>query len=345
MRLSEKTNGISTNINILRCIAAVLVIFCHSFYVASGQEDPLAIFCNKQVNFGGVAVAIFFFLSGFYVTKSLLKKNDVKEYLAKRCVRIFPQLWTVVFMAVLILGPVFTSRTLRDYFSDQETYLYLLNGFLVPIHNLPGVFENNIYGMAVNGALWTLSVEFIAYIGLAATLILSKYIFGNVKLQKALHVICVCVLFVSFSLFDVFLNNDFLLTVVRPLILFFIGALYYDYSDKIKLNIPIALTMFLLLVVSCKTEFLNYAMMVCLPYIIVTFSLGIRQVKFNGKILVISYEMYLFGWPIQQMITYFFGGQMNPYLNFLITLPIDVVLAFALYNVIDKRQKIMERIK
>ena len=339
MKLSEKINGTSTNINLIRFIAAIFVIFSHSFYVSASQEDPFSNYCNGQANFGGFAVAIFFFLSGFYVTKSLYRKNDLKEYLYKRCIRIFPQLWIVVLLSVFVLGPIFTTCSLSEYFTNGSTYLYLLNGVLLPIHNLPGVFGNNVYDATINGPLWTMPVEFSAYLAMAVVLIMSKYILKNEKLQKVFHIMCVCVLLAAFVVLDVFIKNDFLITVVRPLIIFFVGVLYCDYADKIKLNIPGAFLMIFFTGISCKIGLLNYALIICLPYILVTLTLGTKQVKINSKILVISYEMYLFGWPVQQIVVHYFGGTMNPYLNCLITLPIDIALAFVLYIFVEKMEK------
>lgn len=338
MRLSEKINGISTNVNLLRFLAAIFVIFSHSFYIALSQEDPFSIFCNRQTNFGGLAVAIFFFLSGFYVTKSLYKKNDVKEYLSKRCIRIFPQLWIVVFFSVFVLGPIFTTSPIGRYFLDGNTYLYFLNGILLPIHDLPGVFQGNVYDTTINGALWTLPVEFFAYCLLAAILVFSKYILKKEEIQKVFHIVCTCGLIIIFVALDMFIKNDFLITVVRPLIIFFVGVLYCDYAEKIKLNIPLALFMMFIIGIACKFGFLNYALILCLPYIVVTLALGTKQIKINGKILAISYEMYLFGWPVQQCVTYWFGGTMNPYINWLITLPIDIMLAYVLYIVVERME-------
>ena len=339
MKLSEKMNGISTNVNLLRFCAAVLVIFSHSFYVANDEQDPFSVFCNGQTNLGGIAVAVFFFLSGFYVTKSLYRKNDVKDYFKKRCIRIFPQLWVVVLLSVFVLGPIFTTNTMLEYFTDKETYLYLLNGFLIPIHNLPGVFVNNVYDATINGSLWTLPVEFAAYCGLAIILLISKHIFKNEKHQRLLHLITTIALIIAFVFLNVYVKSEMLITAVRPMVIFFIGSLYCDYSDKIVLNIPIAALMTAVIIIACKAGFLSYAMIVCLPYIVVTFMLGTRQIKLNNKVLSISYEMYLFGWPIQQMITSFFGGQMNPWLNWLIVLPIDIVLAYITFVFIERKEK------
>lgn len=47
MRLSEKINGISINVNLLRFIAAFFVIFSHSFYVANSKEDPFSVIVRQ----------------------------------------------------------------------------------------------------------------------------------------------------------------------------------------------------------------------------------------------------------------------------------------------------------
>jgi len=338
IKLTQRMDVISTNVNMLRFLAAILVIFSHSFYVANMQDDPLAKFCGMQTNLGGVAVAVFFFLSGFYVTKSLYKRNNVKEYLYKRCLRIFPQLWITIFLSVFVLGPILTTYSLNRYFMNGGTYLYLLNAILFPIHNLPGVFEGNIYDASVNGALWTLPVEFIAYCVLAVIMVISKKVLKKENSQKVFHIISIVVLLIVFVFVDVVLKNDFLITAMRPLIIFFVGVLYYDYAEKIKLCIPVACGMVLFMVFCCIIPLLNYALIFCLPYVIITFSLGMKQIRVK-EIVKISYEMYLLGWPIQQSVVCWFGGTMNPYLNFLIVLPIDIILGYILFACVEKVEK------
>lgn len=333
--LSEKMNGMSSNVNMLRFLAAMLVIFCHAFYVSASAEDPLSLFSKGQTNFGGFAVAIFFFLSGFYVTKSLYKTSTIKEFMWKRCVRIFPQLWTVVFVTVFVLGPLVTQSSLFEYFSNKSTYAYLLNGIFLPIHNLPGVFQANVYDTTVNGPLWTMPVEFVAYCAVAIVMFLCKYVFKKEKMQKLFHGICLVCLLAMFVGVSVVIKNDFLITVIRPLVIFFVGVIYCDYAEKIILNQWLAVISLFVLILGCRFDFLNYAMMVCLPYVIVTFMLGWKQTKWKFGIFMISYEMYLFGWPIQQYFVHLFGGQMNPYLNFALTLPIDIILAYLLYKGIE----------
>ena len=101
-RLSEKIKIKSSNINILRFICAIAVIICHSYAVTAGEEDFVSRYTGGQCNLGGVAVAVFFFLSGLYVSKSLDRTDSAWVFIKKRCDRIFPSLWTVVILSVIL---------------------------------------------------------------------------------------------------------------------------------------------------------------------------------------------------------------------------------------------------
>ena len=339
VRLSEKVNGISTNINLLRFLAAIAVIIGHASYVAEGKSDFVENFCNGQFNLGGISVAIFFFLSGFYVTKSSLKTKSVLEFMKKRCIRIFPQLWVVVVVCAFIAGPIWSTFSVGKYFGNANTYKFLLNGILIPVHELPGVFQNNIYDASVDGPLWTMPVEFAAYCALAVVMIICNNILKGKVEQKVFHILGCFGSFGIFVIVNVILQDQFLTTVFRHVVIFFIGVLYYDYIDKIILNKIVAVIMIVLVVILCKTPFVNYALICFIPYIVVTFGLGTKQINLNWKVVKCSYEMYLIGFPIQQMLVDLSGGKMNTISNILITLPFDIILAFGLFCLIEKFEK------
>ena len=143
-----------------------MVIYCHSFLFTYGQEhgDWLAGLTKGQINLGGIAVSVFFFYGGFLICKSLDRLQDGKKFFIARIKRIFPPLIVVVMLSAFVMGHMLTTLPLKQYFTEVGTYKYLLNGILIPVHTLPGVFENNVYGAAVNGSLWTLPIEFASYI-------------------------------------------------------------------------------------------------------------------------------------------------------------------------------------
>lgn len=91
-----------------------------------------------------------------------MRSKNVGEYLFKRMTRIYPLLIVFVFVSVLA-GAIFTTYSVKEYFLYSKDYLFK-NLLMNPKFDLPGVFSDNIYPVAVNGSLWTLPVEFACYI-------------------------------------------------------------------------------------------------------------------------------------------------------------------------------------
>ncbi|HEU0117083.1 MAG TPA: acyltransferase, partial [Alphaproteobacteria bacterium] len=148
-----------------RLILALLVIFIHSFDISYGK----AYLWNLPGVVSAAArliVPMFFFLSGFLVTKSLESCGNILQYLWHRSVRIFPALSVEIFLSAVLLGGLVTTLPLQDYYSSAGFWGYFLNivGYL---HlNLPGVFADNPRPDMVNGQLWTVPPELICYLSL-----------------------------------------------------------------------------------------------------------------------------------------------------------------------------------
>lgn len=149
----------TNSLDLLRLVAAWLVLYSHQ-YALMGVPEPSFLGLNT---FGGAGVAIFFFLSGSLVWGSWRRDPHWGRYLARRALRIFPALWVVVLLSVLVLGPVLTTWSLADYWQGRDTARYAANLLLFIKYNLPGVFETNAL-RAVNGSLWTLPAEFLSYL-------------------------------------------------------------------------------------------------------------------------------------------------------------------------------------
>jgi len=343
--LSELLNIKSTNVNLLKFIAAILVIIGHANPVTGTGIDLLTMYTGGECSFGGLAVGFFFFLSGLYVTKSLSKTANLKKYIFKRAERIFPQLIVVILLSAFVLGPILTNLPLGTYFTSGGTYLYLLNSLLVPVHNLPGVFEGLPY-QTVNGPLWTLPVEFACYLMLWAISMLLVLItryksHGNLsgivdsKAFRVLLWVGASIVFLGFIAVFYVLKNEFLVSVVRPVVIFIEGSMFYQYRDKIKVIWTVGLVMTLILALSGLAGLFSIGMILFLPYITISLTLGIPQIKADWTVFKISYEMYLVGWPIQQILTTTFKGSMVAHMNVLLTIPFDIAIAFALYKSVN----------
>src|SRR5690606_24658626 len=100
-------------------------IFTHAFGVTgNGKDEPLVQLCGLSL--GSLAVDVFFVVSGFLITKSWYRRQDLVEYLFARFMRIFPALWLAVGLCVFVIGPLFTTLPAATYFTHIDTIKFLL---------------------------------------------------------------------------------------------------------------------------------------------------------------------------------------------------------------------------
>ena len=167
-RLGDLTGGRAPGMDVLRLAAATLVIVAHS-YALTNHAEPLQRFGGPE--FGDIAVAVFFAISGFLVTASWVSDSRLRSFVLRRALRILPALWVVLLLTTFVMGVVVTDVPVTSYLTSLSTWRYPLERALVfsTRPDLPGVFTTNPYGTPVNGSLWTLPVEVTAY---GATLLL-----------------------------------------------------------------------------------------------------------------------------------------------------------------------------
>src|SRR5919202_5926078 len=148
------------NFGVLRLTAATAVLVSHAFRL-TGSTEPVAAITGETL--GDVAVAVFFAVSGFLVAGSWCRDPRLGRFLARRAKRIWPGLAVAVLFTVYVVGPIFTRLPLKEYLDSGGTHAFLGWLVMVPSHRLPGVFTSNPLGLA-NASLWTLPVEFKAYL-------------------------------------------------------------------------------------------------------------------------------------------------------------------------------------
>ncbi|MCI1151988.1 acyltransferase family protein [Stenotrophomonas maltophilia] len=91
------------NLQLMRAIAAVLVVWAHAIdVVGKRQQDAFQIAWGALENFGAVGVDVFFVISGFIVSLTAERSRSVTHFLVARLVRIWPPylIATVVVFAV-----------------------------------------------------------------------------------------------------------------------------------------------------------------------------------------------------------------------------------------------------
>ncbi|MCV6596750.1 MAG: acyltransferase family protein, partial [Mangrovicoccus sp.] len=121
--LAERAQGRDNNLNLLRMIAAIAVIVSHAWAFAYGMGtfEPVKAWTGHTL--GGLAVAVFFAISGFLITGSFYYSASHWRFVASRGLRIFPALLVNLIFVAFILAPLVTTLPWRDYFSMAEPYV------------------------------------------------------------------------------------------------------------------------------------------------------------------------------------------------------------------------------
>ena len=164
--LADSTVPGRNSFNLVRLIAAMLVIISHLFLVPYGIGSKEPLYNLTSLTLGQHAVHIFFVISGLTLCRSVLMNKNMARYARARLFRIVPALIGFGLFFSFIMGPVVTGATLSRYFSYLNTWLY---PFLVPINfqqvaTPPLVFQNVPISGAVNNPLWTIKYEVFAYL-------------------------------------------------------------------------------------------------------------------------------------------------------------------------------------
>lgn len=338
--LAELLKGRENYFDLIRLIAAVLVIFSHAYPLSgSGKEDPLYQFTNGQITLGNLAVCIFFIISGLLITNSYLYSDNIITFLKARLLRIFPGLIGVIFVSTFLLGPMVTSLSFVDYIRNEGVVQYLKAVFLFPMQwSLPGVFEENAYKGVVNGSLWTIPFEFLCYLLIG--------LFGVFRLlRKRLIILLITIMtFYCYVFFDQinpagsghFLGLE-IKTIIELLMFFLIGCIACLFKDKITFNKKVVMMGLITIFVSMVYGGFKPLFAVFGSYIILYLAFlpqsRLSKITSFGDF---SYGIYLYAFPIQQLVTFWYGGQTSVLANFSISMPITLVFAVISWNIVEK---------
>ena len=110
--------GRDNNFNLIRFIAASAVLVDHCFALVAPEKAAAAPIDFEALEIGRYAVDVFFVVSGFLVTRSVLTQPTLVNYAAARVLRLFPALIVVCIFTAFLLGPVVTLASWASYFAE-----------------------------------------------------------------------------------------------------------------------------------------------------------------------------------------------------------------------------------
>ena len=116
----QKAEGLTTGFDYLRLGLSVAVLVWHSILLTAGPAAYSGLWSGPFRFIPAAILPMFFALSGFLVTGSLMRTN-IHHFLALRAIRLVPALAVEVTLSALILGVAFTTMPLREYFTSRNS--------------------------------------------------------------------------------------------------------------------------------------------------------------------------------------------------------------------------------
>ncbi|ANF30958.1 hypothetical protein A0130_04040 [Leifsonia xyli] len=318
--ISAGLRGHDNALGLIRLVLALAVLVSHTFPLGGFGHDPGTGITKGQANLGSLAVAGFFAISGYLITKSGMSA-DVVQFLWRRVLRIFPAFLLALLLAAFVLGPIIWSldgHSLAAYFARGATspWHYLLSNWNLHVGTwgILDIFQHSTpYGQAthssvINGSMWTLGYEWDCYMMIAILLLA-----GVLTKARPVVVIVAGVIFAA-QIVDL-VSPGTMGSVFPPLgsvqfsylsYPFIVGAVFAVYSRSIPLNARFGVAAGVVMVWTLLNG--GYAV-VGVPagvYFILWLGSAIPgRLRTIGQKNDISYGVYLYAFPVQMTLAYF----------------------------------------
>ena len=344
--LAERSQSRENNLDFIRFMLAAGVCFTHSFNLLLGDNtDPLGVATRGAIGLGGTAVDMFFVISGFLVTKSWLNSRGLRDFLAKRSLRIYPAFLVVSILCAIVFGPLGT-HDVQAYISSFDPWRFVRKALLLDLPAIPATLPGVAFPGLINGSLWTIKYEFACYLLLAAFGLMGLLRFRGIVLAMflaSLGVLLAQEYFHSRGL-SFFIDQIGIPPMFgqarnwpRFLTYFLAGAVFHLYGDHIRHSrwlLAGALVLAPLLILGLRLTHLAMPLLGAYLVFYVAFSRTLNVRNF-GKHGDFSYGVYLYAFPIQQLLAFHYGSYLTGLSMFFLSLAITTVFAVASWHLIE----------
>ena len=315
-----KENHLRNNFDLIRLLAALSVAMCHLLQINSKNSLFSAV--------SQTAVNVFFVVSGHLIYKSA-NRLGIGSYFRNRFRRIFPALVINLFIISFVFAPIVTIIKKENYVFHNAIVYFLKNLTLVPSWaiSIAPFPAGSPLGSGWNNPLWTLGFEFLAYVGI---LIL-------VKLFASYQNFSILICSVFLGLINAFTNVGNLFNSGSRLGLMFVfGALVGQF--KYTKNGIALLLVVVAIVASFSLSVDDDIMIIAFVTAVLVISIALLvppiPTFLSGDY---SYGIYIWHWPIFQVIYFCLHSELSIVLLQLVSLVATIIISIMSFHGVEKR--------
>lgn len=335
-------------LNAWRLVLATTVIFWHSWPLTGRHVS----FEPVHQLFGDGAVDGFFAISGFLITWSWFRHPRARDYLVARALRILPGFWVCLIVTAFVIAPIAIAiqgggaSAVKNLTSGAPIRYILANCLLMISQNdIAGTPMGVPWPAAWNGSLWTLWWEAMFYIAIAGLGIV-----GLLRHRWTIPVLLTLALFWSASLPAVNIIAEtppgpklppevVMLSLqqatARLAVMFLAGALIYQLRNVIPARWSVVAVSVALVIGSSFLP--NYRLLGAIPlaYALIVSGALIHHPRLRLQ-TDLSYGIYIYGFPIQQLLIIAGLGVLAPPFFAVFATLVTLPLAAASWFVVEK---------
>jgi peptidoglycan/LPS O-acetylase OafA/YrhL len=326
--LDERRNAL----NVLRLGLALLVIVDHSPPLGGfGREPRLG-----SMSIGSLAVAGFFALSGYLIAQSRTRSTS-RRYVWHRFLRIFPAYWVCLAVVAGVFGPIawwHVHGGLAGYGHAQPLRYLVQNVPLITPRagDLPGTLDHVPDPNAWNTPLWTLQWELACY---AAVWIAARY--GLLHIRRRSWIAAMFSVIVVVGLVEALTDlpgGPAIAIVARFAATFLAGTLLFLFAERVPFDGRLAAGA---AVFVGTVSFLPRShAVIALPLAYLCLWLGASWRTNLCRRVDISYGVYIYGFPVQQMLALYGFQEHGVVAYFLASVIGTVPLAVASFLLVER---------
>lgn len=324
----------------VRLALACLVILSHSWTLGGHGSEALQ--AGTKETLGRLAVYGFFALSGFLIAQSYQSTGSVMRFFWHRALRIGPGYYACLLVTALVLSSMqrlWESGSLAGHAQDIGAFLYANKTLRIHSYSIGKTLSDHPYGYVWIGALWTLIYEFKCYV-LAAVLGVTG-ILRRAPLLVLLGYVATLAAVAVETAHEGALQSISPLWIDPPLIefvpCFLAGMVAWLYRDRIRSSGALAALLFAgALVVLCAwPAWFTLAAVATVPYVTLYLAarLPIRELERHGDL---SYGMYLYGFPVQQLLVTTGAASLGPVVFALLAIVATVPFAAGSWFLVER---------
>ena len=328
------------------------VILCHSFPLTGRHLS----YAPAQQLINHVCVDGFFAISGFLITASWLSNPRLRNYFAARSLRILPGLWVCLVVTAFVIAPVSVAiqggSAVKLLLSPAPIEYVLKNSLVAWAQpDVGGTPRGVPWPHGWDGSLWTLLWEVFCYIAVAGVGVVALH---RRRLRKWLVPAALALalfwsaLLPPWSIFDdvpaatqqhvdvAFVAQTVGMIAARFAVMFLAGALLYQFRNVIPARWSLVAVSVVIVLASMLLP--NYRLVAAVPlaYAIIVSGALIHNKRLRLR-TDLSYGVYIYAFPIQQLLVICGLGSLNPFVFFGVATIATLPLAAASWFAVEKR--------